>query len=83
MISHFSQVPAFIVNVLLIISVESLQVRKTVIEMHAYLNILIDVREYLGASGPVLNFLNVDKRITTLAVNVNLNSYIENTKNVT
>ena len=51
--------------------------------MHAYLNILIDVREYLGASGPVLNFPNVDKRITTLAVNVNLNSYIENTKNVT
>ena len=48
-----------------------------------YLNILIDVMEYLGAGGPVLNSPNVDKGIITLAINTNLSSYMENIKNRT
>ena len=36
--------------------------------------------EYLGAGGPVKNFPNVEKGITTLAININLNSYMENIK---
>ena len=47
------------------------------------LNILIDVMENLGAGGPVVNSPNVDKEITSLAVNVNLNSYMENIENRT
>ena len=39
--------------------------------------------EYLGAGGPVANSPNVDKGITTLAMNINLNSYMENIKNRT
>ena len=39
--------------------------------------------EYLGAGGPVVNSPNVDKGITTLAMNINLNSYMENIKNRT
>ena len=39
--------------------------------------------EYLGAGWPVVNSPNVDKGITTLAMNTNLNSYIEKTKNRT
>ena len=39
--------------------------------------------EYLGAHGPIVNFKNVDKGITTLAKNLNLNSYMENNKNRT
>ena len=31
--------------------------------------------EYLGAGWPVVNSLNVDKRITDLALNINLNCY--------
>ena len=31
--------------------------------------------EYLGAGGPVVNSPNVDKGITTLAINLNLNLY--------
>ena len=39
--------------------------------------------EYLGAGGPVMNSSNVDKGITTLATNIDLNSYLENTnKNI-
>ena len=45
-------------------------------------NILIVVVKYLGASGPVVNFPNVDKEITILAININLNSYIENMENI-
>ena len=39
--------------------------------------------EYLVAGGPVVNSPNVGKGITTLAMNINLNSSIENenTKN--
>ena len=33
--------------------------------------------EYLGAGGSVVNSRNVDKGITALAINRNLNSYIE------
>ena len=36
--------------------------------------------EYLGAGGPVVNSPNVDKGITTLAMDINLNSYMENIK---
>ena len=36
--------------------------------------------EYLGAGGPVVNFANVDKVITTLAMNINLNSCMKNLK---
>ena len=32
---------------------------------------IIDVMEYLGAGGPVVNSQNVDKGITTLAMNIN------------
>ena len=39
--------------------------------------------EYLAAGEPVVNSSNVDKGITTLAMNINLNIYIENTKNRT
>ena len=39
--------------------------------------------ECLVASGPVVNSPNVDKGITTLALNINLNSYMENIKNRT
>ena len=35
----------------------------------------------VGGSGSVGYSLNVDKGITTLAINLNLNSYIENIKN--
>ena len=31
--------------------------------------------EYLGAGGPVVSSLNVDKGIATLAININLNSH--------
>ena len=37
--------------------------------------------EYLGAGGPVVNSPNVDKGITSFAMNVNLNSYMENIDN--
>ena len=43
-----------------------------------YSNILIDVMEYLGAGGSIVNSPNVDKVITTLAMNINLNSFMEN-----
>ena len=36
--------------------------------------------EYLGAGGPVVNSTNVDKGINTLAMNINLNSYMESIK---
>ena len=39
--------------------------------------------EYLGAGGPVVNFPNVDKGVTTLAININFNSYIGNIENRT
>ena len=39
--------------------------------------------EYLGAGGPVVNSPNFDKGITTFAVYINLNSYIEKIKNTT
>ena len=39
--------------------------------------------EYLGAGGPLVSFSNADKGITTLAINRNLNFYIENIKNGT
>ena len=39
--------------------------------------------EYLGAGEPVVNSPNVNKEITTLAINIILNSYIENIKNKT
>ena len=39
--------------------------------------------EYLGAGGPVMNPPNVDKGIANLAMNINLNSYMENIKNRT
>ena len=37
--------------------------------------------EYLGAGGQVVNSPNVNKGITALGININLNSYIENIKN--
>ena len=39
--------------------------------------------EYLDAGGPVVNSSNAGKRITTLGINLHLNSYIENIKNKT
>ena len=39
--------------------------------------------EYVAAGGPVVNSPNVDKGITVLAINMNLNSYIENIINTT
>ena len=40
--------------------------------------------EYLGAGGPaVVNSPNVDKGITTLAMNINVKSYMESIKNGT
>ena len=48
-----------------------------------YSNILIGVMEYLGVDGPVVNSPNVDKGINTLAININLNSYVESIKNRT
>ena len=39
--------------------------------------------DYIGAGGPVVNSSNVDKGITTLAININLNSYMEVIKNRT
>ena len=48
-----------------------------------YSNILIGVMEYLGADGPVVNSPNVNKGINTLAININLNSYVESIKNRT
>ena len=39
--------------------------------------------EFLGAGGTVVNSPNVDKGVTTLAMNLNLNSYIEKIKNGT
>ena len=48
-----------------------------------YSNILIDMMEYLGAGGTAVNSPNVDKGITALAININLNSSMENIKNRT
>ena len=45
-----------------------------------YSSIVIDVMEYLGAGGPEVNSSNVDLGITTLAINLNLNSYMETLK---
>ena len=39
--------------------------------------------EYLNVSGSAVNSVNVDKGITTLAINLNLDSYIENIRNRT
>ena len=39
--------------------------------------------EYVGADGPLVSFSNVDKGIITLAINRNLNFYMENIKNRT
>ena len=39
--------------------------------------------EYLGAGGPVVNSPNVDKGSTTITMNIDLNSYLENIKNRT
>ena len=39
--------------------------------------------EYPGVHGPVVISPNVDKEITTLAVSVNFDSYIENHENRT
>ena len=39
--------------------------------------------EYLGTGEPVVNFLNVDKGITVLAIKINLNSVIKDIKNRT
>lgn len=36
--------------------------------------------QYLGAGGSAVKFANVNKGITTLAININLNSYTEDTK---
>ena len=36
--------------------------------------------EYLGAGGPVVNSPNVDKVIVTLAINLNLSSYMKTLK---
>lgn len=46
-------------------------------------NILTDVIEYLDPGGPVVNFPNVDKEITTLAINIYLSSYMESIRNRT
>ena len=46
--------------------------------MHA-----MDVIEYLGVDGPLVNSTNVNKGITTLALNLNVNSYMESIKNRT
>ena len=46
-----------------------------------YSNFQINVMKYLGAGEPVVNFLNVDKGITTLAIKINLNSSIKDIKN--
>ena len=43
-------------------------------------NILIDVMEYLGEDGSVVNAKNVGKNITALAMNIHVNSYMENIK---
>ena len=43
-----------------------------------YSNILLDVIENLGAGGPVVNSPSVDRGITTLAIKLNLNSYMGN-----
>ena len=48
-----------------------------------YSNFQINVMKYLGAGEPVVNFLNVDKGITTLAIKINLNSSIKDIKNRT
>ena len=37
--------------------------------------------EYLDAGRPVMDSPNIDKGITTLAMNENLNSYMKNIKN--
>ena len=42
---------------------------------------VIDMMEYLGAGGSVVNSPNVAKGITTLTINISHNSYIENIKN--
>ena len=39
--------------------------------------------KYLGSGGSVENFPSVGKEITTLAININLNFFIENIKNRT
>ena len=39
--------------------------------------------EYLGADGPVVNSPNIDKGITALTININLNFYIEDIKHRT
>ena len=39
--------------------------------------------EYLGVGGPVVNSPNVEKGVTTLAMNISLNSYTEKIKNRT
>ena len=39
--------------------------------------------EYLGAGGQVVNSPNVGKGIATLAMNINLNSYMKSIKNRT
>ena len=39
--------------------------------------------KHLGAGRPVVNFSNFDKGIITNAMNINLNSYMENIKNRT
>ena len=39
--------------------------------------------EYLGADGPMVNSPNINKGITTLAINLNLKYYLENIKNRT
>ena len=40
--------------------------------------------EYVGAAfGPVVNSPNMDKGITTHAININYNYYMENIKNLT
>ena len=36
--------------------------------------------EYLGEDGSVVNAKNVGKNITTLAMNIHVNSYMENIK---
>ena len=36
--------------------------------------------KYLGAGGQILNSQSVHKEINTLAINLNLNSYMENIK---
>ena len=40
------------------------------------LNILIDAKEYLGASGLVVSFPNADKGITALSININIENFI-------